>query len=100
MDQWGQRLQENNEDLANAYEELDELDAKIEAAYAEIAAYQRKAKIQPWVFGIGGTLTAGGGALMGYGIPNDNMTATLIGGGIILGTGLVYIIGHTIFQWW
>ena len=84
--------------------ELYNQNIKIERQVNDLRLYigkmERKAKIQPFVFTFGLVAGAGGGTLMGMGIANNNIQQTLTGGGIIVGTGLIYIIGHTIFGWW
>jgi len=60
---------------------------------------QRRVKLGPYVFAIGGICFVGGGSVMGMGIANNDIQQTMTGAGIVVGTGLIYILGRT-FNWW
>jgi hypothetical protein len=90
-------LLNQNTELYSRNRQLAQLTAQIRK---EAAGMERKAIIQPYVIighGIGFSL---GGTLMGMGIVKNNISQTLLGGGVILGTGAIYLIGNKIFKWW
>jgi hypothetical protein len=97
----GERLQENNEDLANAYEHLDLLEQQNSAFKLDAEKYQQQSKRNGLVgFGFAGIGFGVGTPLLIEGIQSDNQTMLWTGAGTIIGTSGIWLLGHYVFGWW
>jgi hypothetical protein len=97
----GQRLQENNEDLASAYEHLDLLEQQSMAFKLEAEKYQLQAKRNGLIgLSFAGVGFGAGTPLLIEGIKSDNQTMLWAGAGTIIGTSGIWFFGHYIFNWW
>lgn len=100
-DQMGQRLQENNEDLAAAYDHLDLLNLQNATLKIEAEKYWSKAQRNGLIgFGFAGVGFGVGTPLMIEGIQSDNQTMLWTGAGTIIGTTGIWLLGHYVFHWW
>jgi hypothetical protein len=96
-----ERLQENNEDLAKAYEDLDYLEQQTSLFKIEAEKYQVQAKRNGLIgFGFGVVGFGVGTPLLIEGIQSDNQTMLWTGAGTIAITGVVWAAGHYLFSWW
>ncbi len=97
----GQRLQENNEDLADSYEHLDLLEQQNMLFKLDAEKYQRQAKTNGLIgFAFAGVGFGVGTPLFIEGIRTDNQTMLWAGAGSIAISGAVWAVGHYLFQWW
>jgi uncharacterized coiled-coil protein SlyX len=104
LDQIGDRMQSSNEWLAEAYEELDELDKQIAVLTLRISMYESMHKRSIIGFAVGGVTIGIGSAFVGYGIhelsTGSYSTNAIITGSVVIGVGAaVWTVGY-LFNWW
>jgi hypothetical protein len=80
---------------------------KIRSLAVELRDYaiklERKQKLQPWVYSIGGVAFVAGGVIIGDGISDPDkpdLTKIGVGAGIIAIDFGVWALGHWLFSWW
>lgn len=97
----GDRLQENNEDLASAYEHLDLLNLQNAVLKIEAEKFRRQAGRNGLIgFGFASVGFGVGTPLIAEGICLDNQAMLWAGAGTIIGTTGIWLLGHFVFQWW
>ncbi len=100
-DQMGERLQENNEDLAAAYDHLDMLHQQNTLLKNEAETLRKQAGKNGLIgFGFAGAGFGVGMPLLVEGIRTDNQAMLWGGAGSIIGTAGVWLLGHYVFHWW
>jgi hypothetical protein len=100
-EQMGQRLQDNNEDLANAYNNLDTLTQQNAYLKQQAAGLQARAGRNGLIgFAFAGIGYGVGIPLMVEGIRADNQTMLWSGAGSIIGSTGIWLLGRYVFNWW
>ncbi len=100
-EQMGERLHENNEDLASAYDHLDLLEQQNNVFKIEAEKYQRQSKRNGLIgFSFAGVGFCVGTPFLIEGIQSDNQTMLWTGAGTIIGTSGIWLLGHYVFDWW
>jgi hypothetical protein len=73
------------------------IDAQNELLNRQVQQLKRSSGIN---FAFGGVSFGIGAPLIIEGIHSDNRTMLYTGAGVALGTGLVWALGHFVFNWW
>jgi len=86
---------------------LDEVRSELSIANSQVnqweRAYiqlQRRSSMQPIVFGFGSGLMVAGGYFVGDGLSRGDHQIAMAGGGIILGTAAIYLLGRYLLKIW
>jgi hypothetical protein len=83
---------------AEAYAQwIDELNDQMKKDFSKLQKQRKMASIG---FSISFSGAAAGGTMMGLGIANQDPGLTIGGGGIILGSGAIWLVAHYMFGWW
>jgi hypothetical protein len=99
VDQMGARMQESNEWLAAAYDDLDSADAKIAMLKVSLEIKTAQVRLIPVSFAFGTAFGVGASVAIS-GISQDNSTMTWAGVGTAGASALIWSIGHWLFEWW
>ncbi len=100
-DEMGRRLQENNEDLAAAFTNLDALSHQNADLKLQSARLQNQARRNGLIgFGFAGIGFGAGVPLVVEGVQRGNRSMALSGGGVIIGSAGLWLLGRYVFHWW
>jgi hypothetical protein len=99
--QMGERLRENNEDLALAYQNIDTLSRQNADLKLQTEKMRKQAARNGIIgFGFAGAGFGAGIPLMAEGVRDNNHAMTWAGAGTLVGTAGIWLLGHFLLEWW